>query len=223
MQARYRNLSIVCVALARLVLAQTGPTQVVVGVALPQDKQGADMAEPLRQTLITQLKSQSVEAVPLTATYGSSSVEAEAQAKHCSYILYTRLEQKSGIGGMFSKLSSALPFGAGRGGASAPAGTATQGGTSTATSATQEQAVSPPAGAPQAGIKRGDTVTLDYRLIAVGAANPTKAETLTGKASAEGQDLVGPLVAQLSSAVGAAAQRCYGTSIGHGDGRAGTE
>ena len=206
MQARYRNLSIACVALARLVLAQTGPTQVVVGVALPQDKQGADMAESLRQSLITQLKSQSVEAVPLTGTYGSSSVEAEAQAKHCSYILYTRLEQKSGIGGMFSKLSS-LPFGAltGRGGASAPAGTAPQGGTSTATSATQEQAVSPPVGAPQAGIKRGDTVTLDYRLIAVGAANPAKAETLTGKASADGQDLVGPLLAQLSSAVGAAA------------------
>ena len=204
MQARYRNLSIVCVVLARVVLAQTGPTQVVVGVALPQDKQGADMAEPLRQTLINQLKSQSIEAVPLTATYGSSSVEAEAQAKHCSYILYTRLEQKSGIGGMFSKLSSALPF-AGRGGASAPAGPATQGGTGTATSATQEQAVSPAAGAPQAGIKRGDTVTLDYRLIAVGAANPTKAETLSGKASAEGQDLVGPLVAQLSSAVAAAA------------------
>ena len=94
MQARYRNLSIVCVVLARVVLAQTGPTQVVVGVALPQDKQGADMAEPLRQTLINQLKSQSIEAVPLTATYDNIAVEAEAQAKHCSYILYTRLEQK---------------------------------------------------------------------------------------------------------------------------------
>jgi hypothetical protein len=195
MHARYVSLLIVWVALSRLALAQTGSAQVVVGVALPQDKQGAEMAEPLRQTLISQLKSQSVEAVPLTETSGSSSLEAEAQAKHCTYILYTRLEQKQGTAGMFSKLSSALPFAAlsGRGGAS------------TATTPSQEQAASPPAGAPPAGVRRGDTVTLDYRLVAVGAANPTKAETFTRKAAADGQDLVGPLVTQLSSAVGAAA------------------
>ena len=196
MRTRYWSLLIVCVALSRLVLAQTGSAPVVVGVALPQDQQGAEMAEPLRQTLISQLKSQSIEAVPLTATSGSS-VEADALAKHCSYVLYTRLEQKPGSGGMFSKLSSALPFGAlsGRGGGSA-----------TAATSSQEQAASPPGGAPQAGVKRGDTVTLDYRLVAVGAANPTKADTLSGKAAADGQDLVGPLVTQLSRAVGAAAQ-----------------
>jgi hypothetical protein len=193
MHARYWSLLIVCVGLSRLVLAQSGPAAVVVGVALPQDKQSAEMAEPLRQTLITQLKSQSIEAVPLTATSGSS-VEAEAQAQHCSYILYTRLEQKSGTGGMFSKLSSALPLGALTGHA----------GGSPATTPVQEQGATPPAGAPQPGVKRGDTVTLDYRLVAVGAANPTKADTLTGKAAADGQDVVGPLVAQLSSAVGAA-------------------
>jgi hypothetical protein len=194
MRAGYWSLLIGCVVLSRLVLAQTGSAPVVVGVALPQEKQGAEMAEPLRQTLISQLKSQSIEAVPLSATTGSS-VDADAQAKHCTYILYTRLEQKPGTAGMFSKLSSALPFGAltGRGGGSASA------------SSPQEQAASPPAGAPQAGVKRGDTVTLDYRLVAVGAANPTKADTLTGKAAADGQDLVGPLVTQVSSAVGAAA------------------
>lgn len=193
MPTRYWSLSIACVALSRLVLAQSAPAQLVVGVALPQDQQAAEMAESLRQSLITQLKSQSIEAVPLTATSGSS-VDAEAQAKHCSYILYTRLEQKKGSGGMFGKLSSALPFGAltGRGAAN------------TATTAAQEQA-SAPSGASQAGVKRGDTVTLDYRLVALGSANPAKAETLTGRAAVDGQDLVGPLVAQLSSAVGVAA------------------
>ena len=195
MHFRYRSLSIVCVALSRLVLAQPAPSQVVLGVALPQDKRAAEMAEPLRQSLIAQLRAQSIEAVPLTAS-GSSSVEAEAQAKHCSYILYTRLEQKSGSGGVFSKLSSALPFSALTG----------RGATSTAVAATPEQSGSPSAPQAASTVKRGDTMTLDYRLVALGAVNPTKAETLTGKAAADGQDLVGPLVTQLSGAVGAAAQ-----------------
>ncbi len=206
MPARYWSLSVACLAFARLVLAQPGPAQLVVGVALPQDQQGAQLAEPLRQSLVSQLKSQSIEAVPLMATSGSS-VDAEAQAKHCSYILYTRLEQKHGSGGMFAKLSNALPFRALGGGAGlSPTAGAAPAAADTATGAAPEQvAAAQPTGAAQASVKRGDTVTLDYRLVAVGSETPTKAETLTGRAAADGQDLVGPLVAQLSSAVGAVA------------------
>ena len=206
MPARYWSLSVACVAFARLVLAQPGPAPLVVGVALPQDQQGAELAEPLRQSLVSQLKSQSIDAVPLMATSGSS-VDAEAQAKHCSYILYTRLEQKHGSGGMFAKLSSALPFRAlgGEAGLSPTAG-AVPAAAEAATGAPPVQlTAAQPNGAARASVKRGDTVTLDYRLVAVGSQTPTKAETLTGKAAADGQDLVGPLVTQLSSAVGAAA------------------
>jgi hypothetical protein len=55
-------------------------------------------------------------------------------------------------------------------------------------------------------IKRGDTVMLDYRLIAMGSTEPIKADTLSAKAAADGQDVVSPLVAQLTNSVAAAAQ-----------------
>jgi hypothetical protein len=203
----YWGLPIVGVALARLALGQAGATPVIIGIALPQGQlgQSAQVAEPMRQSLIDQLRSQSVEAVPLTATSGSA-LDGEAQAKHCSYVLYIRLEQKHGMGGMFSKLAplaSALPFGAlaGHGGANAIANTALQGAANAAATSAQEHAVSQLTGAAQSNIKRGDTVALDYRLVPVGSTNPTKADTFSGKADADGQDVVSPLVAQLTSAV----------------------
>jgi hypothetical protein len=55
-------------------------------------------------------------------------------------------------------------------------------------------------------VKRGDTVVLDYRLMAMGSSDPIKADTLSAKADSDGQDVVSPLVAQLTNAVAAAAQ-----------------
>jgi hypothetical protein len=55
-----------------------------------------------------------------------------------------------------------------------------------------------------AGIKQGDTITLDYRLVQPGARAPVKTETLTLTASSAGQDVVSPLIAQLTTATVAA-------------------
>jgi hypothetical protein len=177
MFTKYLRWSIVCVAMTRLVLNQAGAAAVTIGIPLPHGQsQGEEVAESLRQSLISQLKAQSIDAVPLSASTGN--LDAEVQAKHCNYVLFTRLEQKHSTGsGVFSKISLL-------------------------THGIQPDSIT---GAP-ATIKRGDTVVLDYRLIAMGSTDPIKADTLSAKAAADGQDVVSPLVAQLTNSVAAAAQ-----------------
>jgi hypothetical protein len=175
MSTQYWRWSIVCMAMARLALNQAGAAPLTIGIPLPQGQtQGVEMTESMRQSLISQLKAQSIDAVPLSAAAGS--LEAEVQAKHCNYVLYTRVQKKHGTGSsVFGKLSL-LTHG-----------------------------ISPDA-VGEAGVKRGDTVVLDYRLMAMGSSDPIKADSLSAKAAADGEDVVGPLVAQLTSAVAAAAQ-----------------
>jgi hypothetical protein len=177
MSTKYWRWSIVCVAMARLVMNQAGAAPVTIGIPLPHGQvQGEEMTESMRQSLISQLKARSIDAVPLSASTGS--LEAEVQAKHCTYVLYTRVQNKHSTGsGVFGKLSL-LTHG-----------------------------ISPDAiGGGVGSVKRGDTVVLDYRLMAMGSSAPIKADTLSAKADADGQDVVSPLVAQLSSAVAAATQ-----------------
>jgi len=59
---------------------------------------------------------------------------------------------------------------------------------------------------PKAGaIKRGDIVSLEYRLTPIRSANPIKADKLEVRAQEDGEDVLTPLVARLSSAVAVAA------------------
>ena len=176
MSTKYWRWSIVW-ATAWFAMNQAGAAPVTIGVPLPHGQvQDEAMTESMRQTLISQLKAQSIDAVPLSAPTGG--LEAEVQAKHCSYVLYTRVQNKHSTGGgVFGKLSM-LTHG-----------------------------ISPDAiGGGDGSVKRGDTVVLDYRLMALGSTDPIKADSLSAKAAADGQDVVGPLIAQLSSAVAAAAQ-----------------
>lgn len=177
MSTKYWRWSIVCVAIVRLVLNQAGAAAVTIGIPLPHGLAQAEaMTESMRQSLISQLKTQSIDAVPLSAPAGG--LDAEMQAKHCNYVLYTRVQNKHSTGsGVFGKLSM-LTHG-----------------------------ISPDAfGGGDGSVKRGDTVVLDYRLMAMGVSDPIKADTLSAKADADGQDVVSPLVAQLTSAVAALTQ-----------------
>jgi hypothetical protein len=160
-----------------LIFSEVSAAPVTIGVPLPHGQvQGEQMTESMRQSLISQLKAQSIDAVPLSAATGG--LEAEMQAKHCTYVLYTRLQNKHSTGtGVFGKLSL-LTHG-----------------------------MSPDAiGGGVGSVKRGDTVVLDYRLMVMGSSDPIKADTLSAKADADGQDVVTPLVAQLTSAVAAVTQ-----------------
>jgi len=185
MSTKYWRWSIVCVAMARLMLNQAVAAPVTIGVPLAHGQvQGEAMTESMRQSLISQLKVQAIDAVPLSASTGS--LEAEVQAKHCSYVLYTRVEKKHSTGsGVFGKLSL-LTHG-----------------------------ISPDAiGAGDGSVKRGDTMVLDYRLMAMGSSDPIKADSLSAKAAADGEDVVSPLVTQLANAVAAAAQgKDQGTAL----------
>jgi hypothetical protein len=185
MSTKYWRWSILCVAMARLVLNQAGAAPVTIGIPLPHGQvQGEEMTESMRQSLISQLKAQSIDAVPLSASTGG--LEAEVQAKHCTYVLYTRVQNKHSTGsGVFRKLSL-LTHG-----------------------------ISPDAiGGGVGSVKRGDTVVLEYRLMTIGSSDPVKADSLSAKAAADGEDVVSPLMAQLTSAVAAAAQgKQQGTAL----------
>jgi hypothetical protein len=184
MSTKYWRWSIVW-ATAWLVMNQAGAAPVTIGIPLPHGQvQGDEMTESMRQSLISQLKAQSIDAVPLSAPTGG--LEAEVQAKHCNYVLYTRVQNKHSTGsGVFGKLSL-LTHG-----------------------------ISPDAiGAGDGSVKRGDTVVLDYRLMVIGSSDPIKADSLSAKAASDGQDVVTPLVAQLTNAVVAVAQgKDQGTAL----------
>lgn len=204
---------------------------VTIGVPLPQLQlgQGADAAEPLRQTLMNRLRSPGIEPVALAGA-SPAEIDADAKAKGCSQVLYTRVEQKHGMGGFLSKiapaaglLSSMAGVGGGGGGGSGLTGLLTQTAANAATNAVassaqkqmmaaqqqtlgaQQQMVDPSLAlqtATRSSIKRGDSISFDYRLMSVGSAAPLRSDTLHAKADADGQDVLTPMVEQLAQAVG---------------------
>ena len=204
------------------------------GVALPQVHlgQGADAAEPLRQSLMNRLRSAGVDPVALTGS-SPAEIDAEAKGKGCSHVLYIQLEQQHGGGSFFSKLAPlarVLPaiagagVGGGGGGGGGVTGVLTQAAASAATdaaaSAAQQQIVGAQLQVPnqtqgletaaRASIKRGDSIALDYRLATVGGGAPFKSETLRAKAESDGQDILTPLAEQLATAVSPALQAAAG-------------
>jgi len=196
----YRRSSILCLALAQLILNQAGAAPVVtVGIVLPQGQglEGAANAESMRQSLIGQLQAHAIDAVPLSATTDNL-LDTEAQANHCQYLLYTHL-QTHHFGGLRGKLSALrslplLAFGA-KGAKYSMASTAMQG---------AANAAGPSA---KANVKQGDTMELAYRLRAVGSTNPASAQSFSSdQASSDGQDIVTALVAQVAAAASATAQ-----------------
>ena len=209
--------------------------KVTIGVPLPQLQLGqvADAAEPLRQSVMNRLRSPGIELVALAGSTPAE-VDADAKAKGCSQVLYTHVEQKHGVGGLFSKfasVASVLPVMAAAGGGGGGGGgggltglltqTAANAATNAAASAAQKQmmgaqqqmsgaqqqvlAEQQPAlalqNAARTSINRGDSISFDYRVVAVGSAAPLRSDTLHAKADADGQDVLTPLVEQLAQAV----------------------
>lgn len=192
-------------------LAETdaGASKVVIGIPLPQAQsdQGAENAESLRQSLIARLQDPGVEIVPLAGATPEQ-LDAEARSRNCQYVLFTQVQQKHGGGGLLGKLAplaGALPFAAGmRGGGGMTnmlAQAATQAATRSASNAAQEQMAAQVTGSAQAAIKRGDTLNLQYRLMAVGSSTPLKSATFSAKADTDGQDLLTQVAGQLADAV----------------------
>lgn len=187
--------------------------KVRIGVVLPkaqlgQGTTGADVAEPVRQTLIAYLSGPATEIVPITARIPIQ-IDAEATQAGVQYVLYTSVVHKKGRGGGggFGKLLGAMAPVAGMiPGAGALGSTgaivASQAATAAAMAAqqqAQEQAMAQLMSASQSNIKKGDQIAFEYKLTKSGTAVATK--LTNGKATQDGQDLLSPLIEQVATEV----------------------
>lgn len=199
-------------ALASGAFAQTPPDQasaIRIGIAPAEAQlgQGSDMqqdyATAIRNSIVLLMSGPAVDIVPLDSRLGLQ-LQAEAAQKQCDYILYTKVEvkqqRKGGFGRMLRMAAPAAGLigmaGAGGLGAAHAAGIAA---TAAAQSA-QEQAMSELAGF-NGQIKSKDDVTVAYRLQATGQAEPRLQNGLQAKATANGEDVLTPLLLKAAEAV----------------------
>jgi hypothetical protein len=164
-----------------------------IGVVLPHGQigQGADIATPTQFSLMNDLRGAHLQVVALESSDMQQAV-AEGAQKNCAYVLLTRISQSRGKsgGGLLNKMAMLKPSRTPNYGL-APSADA-QGGENLAA---VEHAV----------IKSGDNITLEYRLMARGGMAPASEGKLEGKAQADGDDVLSPLLAQLTGAVASAA------------------
>lgn len=193
--------------------------KLTVGVALPRAQLGqgngasSDVAEPVRQALMSYLKGPVIEVIALEARIPQQ-IAAEAGEKGCAFVLYTDVAQVPKGGGMkmFKKLAplaGALPLlgGGGMGdigtqmAAQAVAQTAMQAQMADAQEDAMANAMAQINGAQKSNVKAGDSLTLQYKLVRVGEEQPIKAETIQGKAKANGDDVLSPMIETVAIAV----------------------
>ena len=203
-------------AFANLAVAEG---KLIVGVALPRAQLGqgngasADVAEPVRQALMSYLKGPMIEVIALEARIPQQ-IAAEADVKSCAFVLYTDVAQVPKGGGMkmFKKLApiaGVLPLlgGGGMGNigaqmaASAVAQTAMQAQMADAQEDAMANAMAAINGAQKSNVKAGDSLTLQYKLVRQGQEQPAKADTISGKAKSNGEDVLSPMIEAVAVAV----------------------
>jgi hypothetical protein len=177
-------------------------------IALPKAQLGqgnnaaVDVSEPVRTTLGQYMAGPNVQLVRLDARIPIQ-IEAEAAEKNCGYVLQTSVVQKKKGGGMFKKLApfaSALPMLGGAGG-NMGGMVASQVASSAITAGAQQDYAAAMSGAQQSNVKAGDTVTVEYTLAKVGAPEEVKPVALQAKAKQDGEDVIGPMLEQVATAV----------------------
>lgn len=151
-----------------------------------------ELALAVQNTLIQQLKTTNVEAVPIQAT--GAAIQAEARQKECDYVVYADVSHKKGGGGFGSMLNSA---------AGKVASNVGYGSTTAAVIATNTVVAASVA----QNIKAKDELTLDVRLERPGSTTPSFAQQFKGKAKSGGEDIITPLCQQATQAMIAAVGR----------------
>jgi hypothetical protein len=169
-----------------------------IGVPLPktqltQAAPGTDSSEALRTSLMSFMAGPAIEIVPITARL-QSQIDAEAKEKTCDFVLYSALTQKhsggSGFGSLMkggTSLISMVPMvGMAGGMAGMVAG----------------QAASVAAGAAMSSsIKAKDDVSFEYKLMPADATQALLAKVEKAKATADGEDVITPLVEHAAEAI----------------------
>jgi hypothetical protein len=175
---------------------------------LGQGTSGADVAEPVRATLTAYLGGPATELIPLTARIPIQ-IDAEAQVVACNYVLYSSVTQKKG-GGFSKMFAAAAPIATMAGGMAGMGGNygtmmagqaVAQAATTAAAQSAQQEAMEALGGAAKSNIKKGDQITLEYKLVKLGVAEPIAAQSAVAKAKESGEDLVSPLIEQAATQV----------------------
>jgi hypothetical protein len=166
------------------------PGIVRIGIAMPkaqlgQSAQGPSAGEPVRVMLAQYLTGPTVETISIAALLPDQ-IEAEAKSKQCDFLVYSSLSQKKQAGNMgflknASSLANMIPMVAMTNSVSAIA-------TSSASAAASQAA------GLSSGIKAKSDVVLEYHMNAVGNTSPVLNTTLDAKATADGEDVITPLV-----------------------------
>jgi hypothetical protein len=169
-----------------------------IGIAMPkaqlgQGANGPTSGEPVRVILAQYLAGPSVEAISIAALLPDQ-IEAEAKSKQCDYLVYSSVSQKKSVGGMgflknASSFASVIPM-VGMAGGMAGAVAAT----TATTAATQAATLSN-------GVKAKSDVTLEFHLNAADNPASVLSKSLNAKATADGEDIITPLIEQEATAI----------------------
>ncbi len=191
----------------------TPPPKTKICLVLPkaqlgQGTSGADVAEPVRATLTAYLGGPATELIPLTARIPIQ-IDAEAQVIACDYVLYSSVTQKKG-GGFSKMFAAAAPIATMAGGMAGMGGNygsmmagqvVAQAASTAAAQSAQQEAMEALGGAAKSNIKKGDQITLEYKLVKLGVTEPIAAQSAVAKAKESGEDLVSPLIEQAATQV----------------------
>ena len=189
-------------------LAHKAPGKIRIGIAPTQAQVGqgsnaqGDYGSPIRNSIILMMSGPAVEIVALDSRIPLQ-VQAEAQQKECDYILLSGVAVKHASSGGFGKFmkmagpaASVIPMvGMAGGMGGAVAGQVAGVAASTAAQMSQEQTMNQLAGF-NGQIKSKDDVTVEYHLYPTGQDKPKLENTLKGKAKADGEDVLTPLLQQ---------------------------
>ncbi len=169
-----------------------------VGIVMPKTQmgksfEGVDAAEPIRNTLLKYLSGPAIEVAVIEARVASQ-IELEAQQKECDFLLYTNVTQKQSSGGFSGFMKKASPFT----GAVSSVGYASS--TAGAVATSVATAIVYTAADISSSTKAKDEASIEYRLVAADNTT-TLSSTLKAKAKTDGEDVLSPLIEQITTAV----------------------
>ncbi|HZR66544.1 MAG TPA: hypothetical protein VFA85_15475 [Terriglobales bacterium] len=188
-------------------LGPKAPGRIRIGIAPAQAQLGqgnnaqADYPTPIRNAMIFMMAGPAVEIAALDSRIPIQ-LQAEAQQKQCDYVLMSGVTVKhssSGFGKFMkagSMASNMTPVGMMAHSMTAMA--ASQAAAQAAAMTAQQQAVSQLSQF-NGQIKSKDDVTVDYQLYPTGQPQPKLQNSLKGKAKADGEDVLTPLIQQAAT------------------------
>jgi len=168
-------------------IAAAQPDAITICVTLSRSEIGPELAAPLRDAVVNGLLAAHGKAIALDAGDDGSGM-MEAAQKGCAYVLYTRVQSRTGGGGLMGRMNNLMPKGGTPKMADAP----------------------PPSGSPtapvslpdaeKAVVKSGETITVEYRLLEHGVKVAATGK-VEGRAQTNGDDVLGPMMPVLAAKV----------------------